>query len=134
MISISNILIYVAGPLTTGCFRPTGAFDMMVWEENVRKAEAVWLELQSYGFAAICVHTMGRYALGRVPEEHAIAADFVILDRCDAIVLVEGWSESKGTLGEIKRALEHNKPVFKTIDEAVEWRSIRVTIDPKEEP
>jgi uncharacterized protein DUF4406 len=131
MNKLNNIVIYVAGPLTTGCFPKTG-FDLYVWEKNIRRAEKVWFDLQFHGFAAICVHTMARYAFGRVSEAHGIAADLLILERCNVVCLAPGWQESKGTLGEIKHARSLHMPVFETVEECVEWRATRVTqvIDP----
>jgi hypothetical protein len=128
MISIvSNLVGYVAGPLTTGVGLKEGKFNSWAWERNVRRAERVWLRLQHEGFPAICVHTMGRYMFGEDPEAHAIAAGLILLERCDFVQLVEGWQDSNGTLGEIRRARERSMPVFETIDEAVEWRATRVT-------
>jgi hypothetical protein len=120
---ITNFLGYVAGCLTTGCFSPSGSFDLYRWEQNVRAAEKVWFDLQHHGFAAICVHTMARYAFGRVSEEHGIAADLIILGRCDFVMLCPGWEKSKGTLGEIEHAQARKIPVFKTLDECIEWRA-----------
>ena len=43
------------------------------------------------------------------------------LEVCDALVLTPGWQRSKGTLAEIKFAEEHGIPVFKTLNDLVEF-------------
>lgn len=97
-------VVYVSGRLTTGCF-VSGTFDAWVWEQNVRRAEEMALELTLVGFAVICVHTTARYMFGRVPEALALAADFELLRRCDAIAMCEGWEESSGAKQELEIAL-----------------------------
>lgn len=112
---IATKVVYVAGPYSA----PTA------WqrEENIRRAEAVALELWGRGIPALCVHTIARYFHGAVPEQAAIDIDNALLDRCDAIQLVEGWPASPGTRAEIDRARAAGKPVFLAgeIDNCVEW-------------
>ena len=43
------------------------------------------------------------------------------LEACDAMVLTPGWQRSKGTLAEIKFAEEHGIPVFKSLDDLIEF-------------
>lgn len=101
---IATKLVYVAGPYSA----PTA------WqrEQNIRRAEEVALELWRRGIPAMCVHTIARYFFGAVPEQAAIEIDNAILDRCDAIMLVNGWERSAGTLAEIDRMAAAGKPVF----------------------
>lgn len=44
------------------------------------------------------------------------------LEVCDAIILTPGWKKSSGTLDEIKFAEKRNILVFKSLDEAIEYR------------
>lgn len=106
-------LIYIAGR-----YSAPNAWER---EQNIRRAEEVCARLWRAGVSAVCVHTMARSFYGFVSEEKAIAIDNAILDRCDAIQLAAGWSNSTGTHSEIHRARLQNKPVF---EPHMEWRCI----------
>lgn len=43
------------------------------------------------------------------------------LEVCDALVLTPGWQKSSGTLAEIKHAEGLGIPVFKSLDELIEF-------------
>lgn len=121
-----SVVLYVAGPLTTGCFT-NGIFNLWAWEQNIRRAEVVALECMSLGVAVICVHTQARFWFGQVPEDLAIAADSVLLSRSDAVVLVEGWEYSKGTKAEIDLARSRSMPVLTSVADVAHWLAERIT-------
>lgn len=102
-------LIYIAGPYS--------APDSWEREQNIRRAEAVSLAVMHTGAATICVHTMSRYWFGQVSEELAIAADMELLHRSDAVVLVEGWGKSTGTLAEIAEAAKLGIPTYDSVQD-----------------
>ncbi len=97
-------VVYVAGPYS--------APNSWEREQHIRKAEQLSLQLIDAGAAPICVHTMARFWFGRVPEERAIAWGIALLRPSDAVVLVEGWQQSNGTLAEIGEAYKHGIPVY----------------------
>ena len=101
-------VLYVAGP-----FRAATAYER---EQNIRRAEAVALDIMRLGYAVICPHALGRFTFGAVPEEQVMAGLIELMRRCDAVVLVEGWTRSPGTLREICEAVGVGMPVF---DDAV---------------
>jgi hypothetical protein len=39
------------------------------------------------------------------------------MERCDAVVLINGWRYSAGTLGEVHRARELGMPIFACLDD-----------------
>lgn len=97
-------LVYVAGP-----FRgPTG------WriETNVRAAEALALRVWQAGAAAICPHTNSRFVQGEAKDSVFLEGTLEMLRRCDALILVNGWKHSEGSLGELDEAHELGLPVF----------------------
>lgn len=97
-------VVYIAGP-----YSAPNAWER---EQNIRAAEGVCVALWSEGVAAVCVHSTARYFHGAVSEANAIAIDDAILMRCDAIMLVEGWKDSPGTLREIRIADAADKRVY----------------------
>jgi hypothetical protein len=108
-------VIYIAGPYSPA--------TSLARENNVRRAEAVALDLWKASVPTICVHTLARYAFGDVPEETALACDLAILNRCDAVMLVTGWPHSKGTIAEMRHAATCCKPIFapESLDACIRW-------------
>ena len=106
-------IIYVAGP-----FRGENSWEM---EQNIRRAETLALEVWRMGVAAICPHANTRFYQGAAPDNVWLEGDLEMVRRCDAVLLVEGWEKSTGTLGEIKEADAAGIPVFKTLAELFQW-------------
>jgi nucleoside 2-deoxyribosyltransferase len=105
--------IYVAGPYT--------ANDSWSLEKNIRSAEEISFQVFSLRAVAVCSHTISRYFFGTLNEEFWLEATMNMLSRCDAMVVVEGWKKSSGTLGEIKYAAENDIPIFYSVEELAEW-------------
>lgn len=106
-------LIYVAGP-----FR---AATPWLIEQNIRKAETLALEVWKLGVPALCPHTNTRFYQHSAPDELWLQGDLVMLERCDAIVLVEGWEKSSGTKAEIEHAKSKGIPVFESLNQLDLW-------------
>ncbi len=108
-------VVYVAGP-----YRGKGQWDI---EQNIRRAEHVALGVWATGkAAAICVHAMCRFYEGALDDyEIWLKGDLEIMKRCDAVLLVDGWEDSSGTLVEIELANKLGIPVFKTFDDFSNW-------------
>ena len=106
-------LVYVAGP-----YRAEAEFGVL---ENIRRAEKVALEVWRAGAACICPHKNTAFFGGAADDRVWLEGDLEIIRRCDAIVLVEGWQNSTGTLAEIKLASELGLPVFEWLDEFRDW-------------
>jgi len=114
----SIALIYVAGAFTA----PTA------WgiEQNCRKAEEVSLQVWKVpGCAGIAPHLNTRHFFGTLDEDVVIHAMLVLLERCDAIFLIPGWENSKGTFRKIEHAKKLGIPVFKQLDELRAWAKSR---------
>jgi hypothetical protein len=104
---------YVAGP-----FRAANYWEQ---EQNVRRAEALALEVWKLGCACICPHANTRFYQGACPDGTWLTGDWEILGRCDFIILVEGWRESSGTRGEVNYAYMHGRRVFEKLEDLKEW-------------
>src|SRR2546421_1117370 len=97
-------LIYVAGPYRAGS----------EWEvvRNIRRAEAVALEVWKLGAACICPHKNTALFGGAADDAVWLAGDLEMMRRCDAVICTDCWEESKGTVEEVRVAREMGMPVF----------------------
>ena len=68
----------------------------------------------------MCPHANTRFFDGQLTDAFWLAGTLELLRRCDAVMLVEGWERSSGTLGEIAVA-ERTMPVFKDLSELDLW-------------
>ena len=104
-------LVYIAGPYR--------ASDPWFIEQNIRKAEELCLAVWKRGHVGICVHSMCRFMYNSAPDEVWIKGDLELLHRCDSMLLVEGWENSEGTLGEIEYCKEHGIPFYTDLQECI---------------
>lgn len=101
-------LIYVAGKYTGDTY---SAID-----DNIRISEVVSLKLIRKGWAVITPHK--NTAHYEVYEDDTltyhtwIAIDDEILKRCDAILMMKNWIESKGSKRELEIAKKLNIPIY----------------------
>ncbi len=82
---------------------------------NIWKARKISLWLWRHGIANICPHTNSAlidFGADKVPDDLILPAYLDILKRCDAMVLVSGWSNSVGTMAEIELASMLNLPIY----------------------
>ena len=97
-------LVYVAGKYRGPTIRAV--------VENIRAAEHVALELWRLGFAVICPQKNSALFDGACPDEVWLAGDLVMLERCDAVVMVPGWESSSGARAEKLHAHGRGIPVY----------------------
>ena len=108
-------VVYIAGP-----FRAPSAWAI---EQNIRRAEALALDVWWLGAAALCPHANTRYFQGAARDEVWLRGDLEMLRRCDAVLLVPGWQSSEGTRAEVEYARNHGIPVFESLEELRAWLS-----------
>ncbi len=97
-----------------GAFRAKTQWRIM---QNVRKAEDASLELWKLGYAVICPHTMTQHFQDECPDEVWLDGCLELLKRCDYIFMLEGWSDSEGSLQEYRLARELELPVYYSLQE-----------------
>lgn len=97
-------LVYVAGP-----FRGKNHWEV---ECNIRRAEALSLEVWRSGVAVICPHTNTRFFDGAADDRVWLEGDLEILKRCDAVVVTLDWERSSGARAEVDLAKTLGLPVF----------------------
>ena len=104
-------LVYIAGP-----YRSTNGRSVL---ENIRAAERVAIDLARAGVHFVCPHLNTAFMGGHgdhsgVVDDDAfwLEMDLNILRRCDAVLLIDGWCDSAGALGEVAYAAEFQLPIF----------------------
>jgi hypothetical protein len=104
--------VYVAGP-----YRANSEHELVI---NIRKAEAVAQEVWKAGYVAICPHKNTAYFGGICEDKMWLDGGLELLDRSDAMILVEKWEKSSGTIEEISFAKKNKIPIFNSIEELKE--------------
>lgn len=106
-------VVYVAGP-----FRGPTQWDI---QQNVRRAEALSLEVAKAGAMPLCPHKNTENFHGQLDDVFWLRGTVALLRRCDAMILVPGWEHSEGTIAEIHEADRRGIRVFSKIDDLVDW-------------
>lgn len=100
-------VIYIAGP-----FRAKTPWGI---EQNIRRAEVLSLRVAKLGAMPLCPHTNTRNFEGEMPDQFWLDGTLELMAKCDAVILVEGWRNSEGSMGEVKKANELGIPVFEKL-------------------
>lgn len=106
-------VVYVAGP-----FRAVNQWEQ---EQNIRRAEALALEVWRAGAVAICPHLNTANFQGALPDSTWLDGDVEILRRCDAILLTPDWERSVGASAELAFAVSFGLQVLRSIPELELW-------------
>ena len=115
-------VVYVSGP-----YRGPDAWTI---ETNIRRAEALALEVWRAGAAALCPHANTRFFQGAAEDDVWLAGDLELLKRCDAIIMTADWTRSHGARAELAFAIAHGLPTFYTVDELKQWLGREVSLSP----
>jgi hypothetical protein len=97
-------LIYVAGKYI--------ADNVYEIRKNIRLAEDVGAKLLKMGFMVVIPHKNTGLMDGIIPNEEFVLRDLEIVRRCDAICMLENWTESKGAQMEYEFAKNHGIRTF----------------------
>lgn len=83
---------------------------------NIQAALFVGRLVAEKGYMPVIPHanTAGFEHLCELGDEFWLDGTLELMRRCDAVVLVAGWQESSGTLGEIEEATALGIPVFES--------------------
>jgi nucleoside 2-deoxyribosyltransferase len=109
-------VVYIAGP-----FRPKRENDCWEMENNIRRAEALALEVWKLGAAAICPHSNTRFFQNALPDEVWLEGDLAMLAKCDAILMTPDWERSAGARAERAFAYAHGILVFEKLELLALW-------------
>lgn len=112
-------LIYVSGPYTAATPEDLA--------RNVERAKQAGLRVRAIGFIPIVPHLA---VLNDDPAvftyDKAMSECLEILDRCDAILMMEDWQASRGATMERDAALRDGIPVCYGIADLREWPRARM--------
>ena len=103
------MIVYLASPI-----RPKGDQTL---RGNIDNAKKIALELWSKGYTVFCpaantdLPSEAAHALDK-PAQFWLDADLEILAFCDAMVLIPGWHDSEGCMGELRFAYRHDIPIY----------------------
>ena len=106
-------VIYISGK-----FRGADSWAM---EQNIRRAEELALEVWRLGAVALCPHLNTRFYQGALPDQVWLDGDLELVNRCDAMLMVDNWKESQGAQLEHSYALKIKQPVFYDLQELYGW-------------
>ncbi len=113
-------VVYIAGP-----YRGANTWEI---ESNIRRAEALALDVWRAGAAALCPHANTRFFQGALPDSVWLKGDLAMLAKCDAILMTDNWSQSVGACAERDFAVQHDIPVFYGVAALRAW--LRVMGEP----
>lgn len=106
-------VVFVAGP-----YRAPSEWQI---NQNIRRAEALALDLWRMGLAVLCPHKNTEHYGGAAPDSLWLDGAVEMLRRCDAVVCVQGWESSEGARGEVEQATVSGIPVFYDVSEVAAW-------------
>ena len=97
-------IIYVAGP-----YRAETIIGIRL---NIERASVAAMWIWAFGAVAVCPHMNSAFFDGIAEDELFLEGYVELLKRCDAVYVLPGSQNSKGTLAEIQAAKEAGIPVF----------------------
>jgi nucleoside 2-deoxyribosyltransferase len=117
-------LVYLAGPYSPLNKGENSFVQREDFINNSRRA-AIWCAENGIGYFSPHLNSAHfDAAVPHVDYEFWMEMDFLILGKCDALVLLNGWEHSLGAKRERDFALKNDIPVFQFIgdkQEILEW-------------
>lgn len=129
----SIAFVYIAGPFSP-TLKQTGGEELTqaraeqqrlrrFTEENIRRAVALGVKVSRLGAFPVVPHAMTsepEYEETQ-PYEFWIKATKELLSRCDAVLFLDNWHESKGARGENELAIDLGIARFFSLSDLAEW-------------
>ena len=113
--------VYIAGPYTGLHYDHRSYFEI---DRNIMRALEAAAALARAGIGFFCPHGHSAHFEVVTPEVGPAfwyELDIHFMKACDALLLLPNWEASKGSVKEKQLMEEWGKPIFYTLDEAIEW-------------
>ena len=101
------MVLYLAGPYTASHGRSV--------DSNIQTARLAAIDVWNKGHAAICPHMNTAYMDNwgcNIGWQGFIDGDFEIIKRCDGLIMLPHWEQSKGACAEHKLARQLGLPIW----------------------
>ena len=120
-------IMYISGPYTPRDAGESYFNEYCSREHNINMARwcAAWCANNGFGY--YCPHLNSAHMDNIVPDvpyNFWIQMDLVILEKCDALLLLPNWRQSKGAMMEFQAAENMCIPMFEFPDETlklIQW-------------
>lgn len=109
-------VVYVAGR-----FRSADGWKI---NENVFAAEKAGREVAALGAMPLVPHSIGAHMAGTEDDTFWLTGTLELMRRCDAVLVLPGYQESQGAMGEIAEAQRIGMPVIMPIEGKADWESL----------
>jgi nucleoside 2-deoxyribosyltransferase len=108
-------LVYIAGP-----YRAKTVYEV---SENIHRARQLGAKVAELGLQLFPVipHTNTAFFDGLREDAYWLEGTMEVMRRCDAVLLVDGWHESSGTIAETAEADRRGIPVFRNLSDLTDW-------------
>ena len=113
--------IYIAGPYTGPTHDHRSFYQI---ERHILQAAETAKFLCENGIGFFCPHLHSAHFEVIAPDvkpEYWYELDLHLMQACDALYLLPGWENSKGSLRELEIMQEWGRPIFDDLLEVVTW-------------
>ena len=111
MINKRDIVVFVSGAYTA-----VTEFEKGI---NIAKATAMAIRLWNLGYSPFCPHSNSanfEFFCKECDYDGFLAGCITMLKRCDCVLLLDNWKQSKGANAEMQVALNQSIPIFESIE------------------
>jgi len=105
--------VYISGP-----YRANKKIGV---SENIHNARKVGYKVADLGAFPIVPHNMALGFEDDIHDDFWLDGLLDLVIKCDAVVMVEGWQQSDGSIKEMEVALRNKIPVFDDLFKLREW-------------
>ena len=106
-------LVYVAGP-----YSATNAYAV---QHNINKAWEMGCHVADLGAFPVIPHTNTMHMDGIQPYKFWAEGTMQLMTHCDAVLILDGYIDSRGTKAEIKEAERLKIPIFYNLEDLELW-------------
>lgn len=98
-------VIYVAGP-----YNAAGRAEVL---DNIMRARDYARKLWAMGWVVLCPHANSGLMDGEaIPDSAFVEGSLELMLRCDAVLMIPGWENSKGARAELEAAIYQGMDVY----------------------